>query len=111
MNWVAFSVVLFVLTVLQTAVAPFIAVHTIRPDLMVIFAVYCALSARTHDALLACWIIGLVIDLASLSYADRANVGFHAFALGLLALAIVKTRDLTFREGIASHLFYTFATT
>ena len=111
MHWVRFSVILFLLTVLQSTVAPFVAVHTIRPDFMVIFAVYCALCARTHDALFACWIIGLLIDLAGLSYSDRANVGFHALALGLAGLVIVKTRNLTFREGMASHLFYTFLTT
>jgi rod shape-determining protein MreD len=111
MNWVAFSVLLLIVTVLQTSVAPFIAVNTIRPDFMVIFAVYCALTARAQDGMLACWITGLVIDLTSLGYTDKANVGFHALCLGLIGAAITRTRHLTFRESMATHMFYTLAVT
>jgi len=110
MNWVAFAVLVFLTTVLQTSVAPFVAVHTIRPDGMVILAVFFALYARNFDAMLACWIIGLVVDLASLSYWNHANVGLHALSLGLLGFVIVRTRGLTFREGVLSHLVYTFLT-
>jgi len=108
MNWVGFAVLVFLATVLQTSVAPFLAVHTIRPDLMVIVAVFFGLYARPADAMLGCWIIGLVIDLCSLSHPGRANVGLHALTLGLLGLFMVKTRGVTFREGMISHLIYTF---
>jgi rod shape-determining protein MreD len=110
MRWIAFIILLLVVTVLQTSVMPFLAVHTIRPDLLVILAVYYALAARTHDALLACWIIGLAIDLTSLSFAGGANVGLHALSLGMIALVIVNLRDLTFRDSVATRLFFTFAT-
>jgi rod shape-determining protein MreD len=107
-RWINFTIVLVVLTAVQKTVVPFIAVHTIRPDLMVVFAVYCALTARTHDALLACWFVGLAIDLSSMSYGSAANVGLHACALGLIGIVIVQLRDLTFRESTATQLFFTF---
>jgi rod shape-determining protein MreD len=107
-RWISFTIVLLLVTALQKTVAPFIAVHTIRPDLMVVFAVYCALTARTYDALLACWFIGLAMDLSSLSFVAGANVGLHACALGLIGLLIVSLRDLTFRESIVTQLFFTF---
>lgn len=109
MRWIAFAILTYVVTVLQVAVVPFVAVHTIRPNLLVILAVHYALAARTHDALLACWIIGLVVDLTSLSYAEHANVGLHALSLGLIALVIVSLRDLTFRDSVVTQLFFTFA--
>lgn len=108
MRWIAFAILVFVVTLLQASVVPFLAVHTIRPDLMVIVAVHYALTARRYDALLACWFIGLAVDLTSLSYAGHANVGVHAFSLGLIALVIVKVRDLTFRDSVVTRLFFTF---
>ena len=108
MNWVGFAVLAYLVTVIQTSVAPFLAVHTIRPDFMVIVAVFFGLYARPADAMLGCWIIGLLIDLCSLSHPVRANVGLHALVLGLLGLFMAKTRGVTFREGMVSHLIYTF---
>jgi rod shape-determining protein MreD len=108
MNWVGFAVLVYLTTVVQTSVAPFLAVHSIRPDFLVIVAVFFGLYARAADAMLGCWIIGLLIDLSSLSHPVRANVGLHALTLGLLAVFMVKTRGVTFREGMVSHLIYTF---
>lgn len=108
MHWIAFAILLYLATVLQSAVAPFLAVHTIRPDLLVIVAVHYALLARAPDALIACWLTGLAIDLTGLSYTEHANVGVNAFVLGLVALLIVGLRDLTFRESALTQLVFTF---
>jgi rod shape-determining protein MreD len=110
LRWISFVILLVVVTALQKTVAPFIAVHTIRPDFMVIVAVHYALAARPYDALLACWCVGLAIDLTSLSYTGAPNVGLYAMSLGLIGFVIVKLRDLTFRESTMTQLFFTFAT-
>ncbi|MFQ5430032.1 MAG: rod shape-determining protein MreD [Phycisphaerae bacterium] len=106
MRWIAFAILLYLITVLQTSAVPFLAVHTVRPDLMVILAVHYALLAPAADAMLACWCIGLVIDLAGMSYAQHSNVGVNALALGLLGLFIVKVRELTFRESPVTQLAF-----
>lgn len=108
MRWITFAIVLYLILALQGAVAPYLALHTVWPDFLVIVGVYFALTARAPDAMLACWIIGLMTDLASLSYGNRSNIGIHALCFGLLAVGIVRIRDLTFRESIWSQLFYTF---
>lgn len=110
MRWIAFAILIYLVLVVQTAVAPLLAMHTVWPDFMVITAVWFALMAKAPDATLACWIIGLTIDLAGLSYQGHSNVGAHAFGLGLLGIVIVKVRDFTFRESVSSQLFYTFFT-
>ncbi len=111
MRWVAFGILLYVAAVLQTAVVPFVAVHGIRPNLLVILAVYYALGARSQDAMLACWTIGLVTDLASHSVGGHSNVGLHALALGLIAVGIVRVREYTFRNSVVTHLVFTFGST
>jgi rod shape-determining protein MreD len=109
MHWIALVILMYVVTALQSAAVPFIAVNTIRPDLMVIVAVHYALAARTYDALLACWFFGLAIDLSGISYQTHGNVGIHALALGLIAVPIVKMRYFIFRDSVLTQLFFTFA--
>lgn len=110
MRWIAFAILLYVVAVLQSTVAPYIAVHTIRPDLMVIVAVHYALLARTDDALLACWCIGMATDLTGISYAHHSNVGVNAISLSLIAICIVNLRELVFRESVVTQLILTFLT-
>lgn len=109
MRWITFAIVLYLVLVLQTAAAPYLALHSVTPDFLLIAAVYFALFARPADAMLACWIIGLAMDLTSLSYGGRANVGLCALSLGLIGLLIVKARDLFFRESVVSQIVLCFA--
>jgi len=108
MSWIAFGILLYLVTVVQTALVPFLAVQGVRPDLMIILAVFYALSARSADALIACWIIGLAMDLTSQSYSAAANVGVSALTLGLVSLLPVALRDLTFRDSAVTQLLFTF---
>lgn len=108
LHWITFIILVWAAAAVQQSVVPFFAIHTIQPDLLVIIAVYYALGARVHDALLACWAIGLVIDLSSLSFHEAPNVGLHAFSLGLIGWLVVKVRDLTFRESGMTQLLFAF---
>jgi rod shape-determining protein MreD len=103
-----FAILLYLTTVLQVTLAPFFAVHGIRFDLMVILAVHYALAARSGDAQIACWSIGLAVDLCSLGYQHHANVGINAIAFGLLGWLIVTGRELTFRDSVVTQLMFTF---
>ncbi len=111
MRWATFGLVLYVVMVLHTAAAPFVAVNGIRPNLLAILAVYVALAARSQDALLACWVVGMATDLCSQSYRGHGNVGVNALALGLVGLGIVKVREYTFRDSVVTHLVFTFGAT
>jgi len=55
MRWIAFLILIYVATVFQTTVAPFIAIHGVRPDVLIIVAVYYALMAARYDAFIAAW--------------------------------------------------------
>ena len=96
MHLIALVILVYVVTVLQSAAVPFIAVNTIRPDLLVIVAVHYALVARTYDALLACWLIGLAIDLSGISYQNHGNVGGLRIVAGPDRRADRQTAELYF---------------
>lgn len=111
MKWVFFLIVLYVFVVMQTALMPFVALHSIRPDLVILLAVHVALAAPLPDALLAAAVAGLSVDLCGLGFGDRANVGIHALAFGLTALLIVRIRGVIFRDNAATYFVMTFAAT
>lgn len=114
MHWIAFGLVVYVACVLQTTLMSLIAVHTIRPDLFGLIAVYYLLQARRGDALLASWLLGLAVDLNSLNFEGRANVGLWALVYGLMALPVVRLREWLFRDHLLAYvacvLLWTVAT-
>jgi rod shape-determining protein MreD len=107
-HWIAFAIVLYGVIAVQASLAPLMAVHSIRPDLPVVAAVYFGLTAKPQDAVVAGWLIGLAIDLSSVGYAEYSNVGVHALFLGLIVWLMVKARELALRESIWTILFSTF---
>ncbi|MEE8168916.1 MAG: rod shape-determining protein MreD [Phycisphaerae bacterium] len=109
MRWALFAVVLYVVVVVQTALVPFIEVQSVRPDLLVLLAVYLALAAPTAEALLAGWIIGFAVDLNSLSFAPASNVGAFALVYGMTVLVIVQLRRFTFRDHGVTYFMSVFA--
>lgn len=108
MRWIAFAILLYCVTVAQTTLAPLLALHGVWPDFLTIVAVYYVLAAAPADAMLACWVVGLAMDLTGASYQTHANVGICALALGLIAVPLVKARDLTFRDSIWTALVFSF---
>lgn len=106
MRWIPFIILLYVGAVLQTTIVPVVEIHEIRPDLLIILAVYYALMAPRYDALLACWCIGFLIDLCSAGYTTHSNVGVHAVGLGVAGILIVGLRDYTIQDSPLTQMLY-----
>jgi rod shape-determining protein MreD len=56
--------------------------------------------SSSRAALIACWTLGLLLDLAS-----SGPIGCFAFAFGLVGLGIVGLRASLFRDHLLSHFF------
>ncbi|MGE0481018.1 MAG: rod shape-determining protein MreD [Phycisphaerae bacterium] len=85
MPWGAFTLVLVVVYVLQTAAVRLLELPAV--DLLLAFALFCGLAAGTHDARLAGWIVGFAQDLGS-----GGPLGPHAVALGLACWILTALR-------------------
>ncbi len=103
MHWIAFAILAYVVCVLQTTIMALIEVHHVRPDLLILVAVFYALLARRGDALIAAWILGLAADLNGLSLHERGAVGVHALAFGFCALLTCRFREIVFREHLLTY--------
>ncbi len=102
MKWFSFSVLAVVAVILQTSVTPLLQIQSIRPDLMFALAVFYALWGPWPDAAIAGWILGLVVDLQSV---DR--VGVHALCFGCAAWAIMRIRQIVFRDHAITQILVT----
>jgi len=103
MKWAPFIILAVITIVCQTTVVPaFMTIHHIWPDLMFILVVHYALWGPWPDVAIAAWILGLTVDLYSL---DR--IGLHAFCFGAAAWAILRVRQVLFRDHPMTHVAVT----
>jgi rod shape-determining protein MreD len=68
--------------VLDSAIAPQIEILGSRPDFLVLFVCYVALVLGARPAIIAGFILGLIIDSD-----DHLNLGLHALSLSLIGFA------------------------
>jgi len=112
MRWIFFLILAYVALVAQTTVGGLLVIHTawagpVAPDVVAMVAVFVAMALRNGtDAGLACWILGLGLDLASGPGATTV-VGPMALAYGLGGLMVFQLREMFFRDKILSQVVMT----
>ncbi|MDD4892284.1 MAG: rod shape-determining protein MreD, partial [Phycisphaerae bacterium] len=100
MRALPFAILALLSVVLQVSITPALdAAHTL-PQLPLILAVYVALYAKADAAMIGCWILGLLFDLAT-----TGVLGGCALAYGLTGAGIVYFRSSEFRDHPLSHVF------
>lgn len=101
MRLLPFVLLAAVTLVLQVTLAPAIALTSAQfaPQLLLISAMFIALWARAESAMIGCWTLGLLLDLAS-----GGPMGAFAFSFGLVGLGIVAVRASLFRDHLFSHI-------
>jgi len=106
MRWIPLLVILYLAAVVQTTIAPLIEIKSIRPDLVIVVAVFYALYAPRYDAMLACWCAGFLIDLTSVGFQTHSNIGVHALGMGLVGILVVALRDYTVQDSPLGQMMY-----
>ncbi len=106
MRWLPFIILAYIGIVLQTTVAQRLEINHVRPDFVLIIALYYALSATSPDALIAAWLLGFTVDLCG-----QGQLGVFALGYGLMALLVVQFRDSMFRDHPLTSLFVTLICT
>jgi rod shape-determining protein MreD len=108
MRWLTFGILAGMCLVLQTGLAPHLALAGIRPDWMFVLAVFYAMLGPWPDACIAAWILGLLVDLESANSSGHGHLGLFAFTYGGTAWLIYQVRELIFREHWLAHTILTF---
>jgi len=104
MRWLAFAVAIVVSVVLQTTVAPHLAIGRIRPDFLLVLAVFVAMHVRGTDVIAVACVLGMFADVQSLE-----RFGLMAVAYSAAAGAVYVMRAHVFRSHPLAHVAVTFA--
>lgn len=102
MRWLTFIVLAAAAICVQTTCAPALGAYLIVPDFMIILLVHYVLNARSPEGLVAGWLLGLLVDLASV---ERFGVVTCVYALA--AAAVFSIRSFVFREHGSTHFAVT----
>lgn len=104
MRWIPFILVAYVVILLQSSLGRMLTfvfqIGAIGPDLAASLAVFVALRARSGlDAMLAAWVLGLALDLATGGGPGSSTVvGPMSLAYALTAGMVFRIREALFRE-------------
>ncbi len=108
MKWLPFLILAAAATILQTTVARTIAIHAVSPDLMFLLAVHYALLGPWPEAAIAAWVLGLLFDTQTSS---PWPLGLYAFCYGGAAWAMIRVRQVVFRDHPAAQIVITLVFT
>lgn len=113
MRWIGFAIVAFVLVVLQTTLVqllrvPMGSLGNIVPDLLAAAAVFVCLYCRVRvDAMIAVWVLGLLMDLCTSGGAGSATrVGPMALSYLLAGAVVYGLREAFFRERLFTRALF-----
>lgn len=106
MKWFPFAILTATAIVLQTSATPLVQIQSIRPDLMFLLAVFYALWGPWPDGAIAAWILGLIVDLES-----HDRIGLHALIFGVAAWAMIRIRQIVFRDHAITQILVTLVFT
>ncbi len=105
MKWVPFIILTYLVMLAQCTVGGILtfsvtAIGTVGPDLLAIVAVFMALHVRSgFHAALAGWVLGLAVDLTTISAAGGVTaVGPMPIAFAVAAALIFQIREAFFYE-------------
>lgn len=103
MKWVSLAVAVMACVVLHTTVGPRLAIGPVRPDFLVVLAVFIAMHVRGLDVIAAGCVLGMIADLQSIE-----RFGVLAFAYTGAAALAFAFRNHVFRSHPLSHFAMTF---
>ncbi len=104
MRTFAYLILAYVVLGVQVGVSPFIRIGGAPPNLVLLAALFIALNAPRDAALLGCFALGLMQDLLT-----QQTLGIYALSYGLVAMFVINTQSLLYRDHPLTHLSVAFA--
>ncbi|MHC5111718.1 MAG: rod shape-determining protein MreD [Planctomycetota bacterium] len=91
MRWLTFCILACMVLTLQVACAPRVALWGWRPDWLLIFVIFIAMSGKATHVVAGAWLLGLAADLMT-----SERLGFLALSYMAVALLVVAVREYLF---------------
>jgi rod shape-determining protein MreD len=106
MRWLRFGILVLIFLVLQIGVGSALSFipQKIVPDLLLLLAVLLIFWAPADQALIACWLLGLLKDITS----QEAPLGSYSLTFGLLGLMLIRMREVVVAARLLPQIFLIF---
>jgi len=98
MRWFSYILLAYFAVGLQIGLAPFIAYRGAAPNLVLLAVVFIAVNAPRDAALMGCFVLGFLQDLVT-----QQQPGLFALSYGLVALLIVGTQQVVYKDHPLTH--------
>jgi rod shape-determining protein MreD len=98
MRWFTYFILAYFALALQIGLAPYIAYRGAAPNFVLLAVVFIAVHAPRDAALLGCFALGFLQDMATLQ-----QPGLFALSYGLVALFVVSTQQVVYKEHPLTH--------
>jgi rod shape-determining protein MreD len=92
MRWATYIVLAAVLLTMQSALAPAVEIRGVRPDWLLVGAVFLGLYVQPRHAVVAAWVLGLCADLLTVERPGLISVSYM-----MVAAAVCSVREYIFR--------------
>ena len=106
MRWVRFGILVLIFLVLQIGVGSALEFSPLKivPDLLLLLAILLIFWAPPEQALIACWLLGLLKDITS----QEAPLGSYSLTFGLLGLMLIRLREVVVSARLLPQIFLIF---
>jgi rod shape-determining protein MreD len=98
MRWITYFVLAYAALAIQAGAGPYLRWNGAAPNLVLIAALFIAINAPRETALLGCLCLGLMQDLLT-----QSPLGLYAISYGLVAMFVVSTQQVVYREHPMTH--------
>lgn len=99
MRWISYLILGYIVLGIQVGFAGFVNIGSAAPNLVLLAVIFVALNAPREPALLGCLMLGIMQDLLT-----QQTLGIHAFSYGLVAMFVISTQAIVYREHPLTHM-------
>ena len=103
MRWITYFILAYITLGLQVGAGSYLAYQGAAPNLVLIAVIFIAMNAPKDAALLGAFSLGVMQDLLS-----AQPPGLFAFSYGLVAMFVVSTHNVVYREHPLTHATLAF---
>jgi rod shape-determining protein MreD len=101
---VTYLILAYVTLGMQIGLGSYVKIEGAAPNLVLLAVAFIALNAPKEPALLGCFLLGLMQDLLT-----QQTLGIYALSYGLVAMFVISTQQLVYREHPLTHISITLS--
>ena len=98
MRWLAYLVLAYLVLGIQLAISGYVEIGGAAPNLILLVVIFLGVNGVREQVLLGCFLLGVMQDMLTLH-----PIGTWAVAYGLVALFVVSTQEVVYKEHPLTH--------